>query len=206
MLRKSLAVVGIVSAMVLASPAGALSVYGELLTSDAAHLLPDDIRARAYLDVELNPLELDWSAKIVGAGLGSGAVPPSLTYTHYFAPGNAGAKLDSAALFIGVRDDFDFELERAIVELDGDFWRQGQATLNLFGGEVTGLLDDNALTVSISSAAIDSWHGGQYIGDFRVVSSVFVAKYSPGVPVPEPGAALFFGVGALLIGRRLHHR
>ena len=86
-------------------------------------------------------------------------------------------------------------------------WAQGQATLNVFGGAVSGYLKDNALTVSINSAAAESWLRGT--GDFQVVSSLFVANYAsemPGAKTPEPGAALLFGLGALLVRRRLRRR
>jgi hypothetical protein len=209
MLGRSIAVVGVLFAIALAIPAGALSLYGELLTSHASLLFPGDVRARAILELDTNPFDVDWGTAIVGSGLGAGDVGSgqALTFVHRFMPGEQGATLEAASLLIGVRDDFDLEFEEAIVELDGQFWRQEQATLNLFGGEVTGFLSGNLLTVSISTALINGLFGGQYAGDFKVTESLFIAEYSSGVAhTPEPGAALLFGIGALMVQRRLRRR
>jgi hypothetical protein len=76
--------------------------------------------------------------------------------------------------------------------------------------------------VSISDRSLGAWetpprHVARDFG-LRHRRAIFPARrnYSaiagrrcgprPGSAVPEPGAALLFGIGALLVGRRLHHR
>ncbi len=195
----------------VAGTAQAASFYMEILTSDAAILQPKDVRARANVTLDVDPLSFSYSGGIVGSGLGSGEVSPDLTYQHIFEPGqSSGAAVDQAWLFISIRDDRDLALATVEIELDGQFWQSSsQVTLNLLSGNVTAQLDDNLLDVTITAGSIPTLLsalgccGGTCCGtttaETLVIASVLKVKYDS-VPLPEPNAAVLFIVGAAIVG------
>ena len=133
MLRKSLAVLVVVSAMILAIPAGALSFYGASLGADRGPSWTD-------LSLERDRFELHRLFPIANHGMGSWKAPS--TPPRHFVP---------------------------------DFPRRHRHVS--FPGRRT-------------CSAIPGGNCGS----------------RPGSAVPEPGAALLFGAGALLVGRRLRPR
>ncbi len=162
--------------------------------------------------------DLDWLGYVPDGG--------SLTYEHFFAPAvdpNISiSSIDSAWLEVTVVDDWNCsrlgscwadwanEAETASIDLNSVSWQSGSATLNVFFGDVTAqanlLNNAGVLTVTVDSDG----------GDFYVLSSDLDTKYTytrngvggagsgGGVnPMPEPSAALVFGLGALLVQRRV---
>jgi hypothetical protein len=185
------------ASLAAAQAASAVSFYAEILTNDNFPAFPD-IRASATLSVDFDPLAFDWTGMSAGpnSGLGAGLVSPgsSLTYTHVFDPTPDAASVLSASLVISVVDDQVLDPpETASIELDGSFWQTGQATVNLFFGDITALglitLEGDTFEVEVSSVA----------GDFQVLASALKVKFAE---VPEPGTLLLAGLGAVLLGAR----
>jgi hypothetical protein len=74
-----------------------------------------------------------------------------------------------------------------------------------FSGDITGG-GDWTWTFRLTGGTLDTseWHlGGQYANSAgETYGKIISADAAPGLAVPEPSAALLFGVGALLMGRR----
>jgi hypothetical protein len=180
-----------------AQAAHAVSFYAEILTNDNFPVFPD-IRASATLTVDFDPLTFDWTGMSAGpdSGLGAGSVSGSsaLQYTHLFDPTPDSASILQAWLVISVVDDaLDLTPETASIELEGSFWQTGQATLNLFFGDITALglitTDGDTLDVEVTSVT----------GDFQVLASALKVKFAE---VPEPGTLLLVGLGSALLAAR----
>lgn len=183
-------------------PARAISFYAEILTNDNFPIFPDTT-ASATVTVDFDPLSFDWTGMTSGpdTGLGTGLVTTStpLEYTHLFDPTPDSAAILQAWLVISVTDDLVppigdlVEPETASIELDGSFWQTGQATLNLFFGDITALglitTDGDTIDVTVSSVT----------GDFQVLASALKVKFSE---VPEPGTLLLVGLGTALLAVR----
>lgn len=175
-----------------------VSFYAEILTNDHFFLLPDTA-ARGTLTVDLDPFGFDWTGMTTGAdsGLGAGRVTPGspLEYTHLFDPTPDSAAVLRAWLLITVADDqlFPDGPEVASVELQGSLFKTGQATLNLFLGDITALglvtIEGDTLDVKVSSS----------LGDFQVLASALKVEFSA---VPEPATLLMVGAGAALLAAR----
>jgi len=145
----------------------------------------------------------------------------SLEYEHVFDPYFDSSieisSIDGAWLTVAVADDlvcrtvracandWFFASEVAVIELDSVVWESGSATAAIFFGDVTAdanlLLNGGVLHVTVRSD----------YGDFNVLRSTLYTVYTyeeAGVGgggsganhAPEPGAALVFAIGALLIG------
>lgn len=181
--------------LLVARPASAISFYAEILTNDNFPFFAD-IRASATLTVDFSPLDFDWNGMVTDTGLGAGLVNTSspLTYSHLFDPTPDSASIDQAWLIVSVLDDSVLDgPETASIELDGDFWQTGQATVNLFFGDITALglitADGDEIEVTVSSTQ----------GDFQVLASALKVKFAE---VPEPGTLLLAGLGVALLGLR----
>jgi len=192
-----------------AGSAAALSTryFSELLTSDQALALPGDTRVTldTSADHSLLQIVLDGTYE-AGLGLGDGYLSgtgDSVVYVHRFTPMSTVVSIQNVWLAVGVLDDqFLDRAETAEIRLDGSSWKSGRATINLFSGDVTAYFSDNdgELTVAVVSR----------LGDFDVTSSLFSIEYATDsavsargdiVGVPEPGAAILFCAGLLLVGR-----
>lgn len=139
------------------------------------------------------------SLDVLGSGLGSGYVGPGdpLEITHTFAPGVPVNSVQGAWLVVSVMDDHDlFEFEHALIDVDGDPFASGQATLNIFADSVGAYIQaaGDSFLETVSSSR----------GDFKVVFSALKVKFDGGstAVIPEPTAALVFGAGLLLVRRR----
>jgi len=191
-----LATLALLGAVLLAArPAEAVSFYAEILTS-AEFPVFSDITASATLTVDFSPLDFDWTGMTSSPGLGSQVITTAapLAYTHTFDPTPDSAGILEAWLFISVVDDQLIDpAETASITLDGSFWQTGQATVNLFFGDITaeGLIttDGDTIDVVVSSTA----------GDFRVLASALKVKFAE---VPEPSTLLLVGLGAALLSVR----
>lgn len=191
-----------------------------LLLAGAASALPagfyydvvaSEWRAQATLAIDHgSPLDVDWSAHASPESndLGHVGVGDPAVFTHHFEPSTDVSSIEKAWLVVGVTDDqFLDRGEEAVIELDGDVWKSGGFFLGrLFLGDITanaliaGWGDSFSVTVASSR------------GDFIVWGSALKVAYEPGQggepsgAVPEPSAALVFGLGALLVGRRAARR
>lgn len=165
--------------------------------------------------------------------LGYVASGDTLTYEHNFDPlfdsSIAVNSVGSAFLFVAIADDWNcvslsscagdwfFEGEVASIDLNATDWMTGQATAQVFWGDVTAeadLLNNNGtLEVTVSSER----------GDFVVLWSKLVTNYDYDVagvttsgggtgtgtgaaPMPEPSAALVFTLGAVVMGGTIRRR
>ena len=178
-------------------PARAISFYAEILTNDNFPIFPDTT-ASATVTVDFDPLTFDWTGMTSGpnTGLGAGLVTTStpLEYSHLFDPTPDSAAILQAWLFISVADEQLLDPpETASIELDGTFWQTGQATLNLFFGDITALglitTDGDTIDVTVSSVT----------GDFQVLASALKVKFSE---VPEPATLLLVALGTALLAAR----
>jgi len=178
-------------------PARAISFYAEILTNDNFLIFPDT-SASATVTVDFDPLTFDWTGMTTGpnTGLGAGLVTGStpLQYSHLFDPTPDSAAVLQAWLVISVADDQLLDPpETASIELDGSFWQTGQATLNLFFGDITALglitMDGDTLDIEVSSVT----------GDFQVLASALKVKFSE---VPEPATLLLVALGTALLAVR----
>jgi hypothetical protein len=185
----------------LAGPASAVSYFGELKTASQLPVL-GDVTVTATLDVDFDPFDLDlaydWAAGGLGDGYVSGTSPK--TYVHTFDPGTSPVVVQQAWLYVSVADDLspfpDLAGETAVVRIGTEALASGNAFLNLLGGSVTAWVGSagDVLSVTVSGS-----------GDFWLLASALkVAYVAPAVAaaVPEPGGALAFGLGVLLVGRR----
>ena len=208
---KRLAMASMLAGLFLTVGAGSASAlstryFSELLTSDQAFALPSDTRVTldTSTDHSLLQIVLDGTYE-AGLGLGDGYLSgtgDSVVYVHRFTPTATVDSIQNVWLAVGVLDDqFLDRAETAEIRLDGSSWKSGQATINLFSGDVTAYFSDNdgELTVAVVSRT----------GDFDVTSSLFGVEYSIDsavsargdiVGVPEPGAAILFCAGLLLVG------
>jgi hypothetical protein len=178
-------------------PARAISFYAEILTNDNFLIFPDT-SASATVTVDFDPLTFDWTGTTTGpnTGLGAGLVTGStpLQYSHLFDPTPDSAAVLQAWLVISVADEQLLDPpETASIELDGSFWQTGQATLNLFFGDITALglitMDGDTLDIEVSSVT----------GDFQVLASALKVKFSE---VPEPATLLLVALGTALLAVR----
>lgn len=184
-----------------AGSASAISFYAEILTNDSL-IWPSsfrDVRASATLTVDFDPITFDWTGMGGPPGLGTGDVTAAqpLEYAHLYDPTPDSASVLQAWLFISVVDDqLGDPPETAEIELDDSFWQTGQATLNLFFGEITalGLISTDGDTVDVRVSSV-----GGSPGDFTVLASALKVKFQP---VPEPATALLLAFGMLALGVR----
>jgi hypothetical protein len=186
--RSILTALALASGVFASEPARAISFYAEILTSDAFPVFPD-VTASATLTVDFDPLTFDWTGMTSSPGLGSALVTTATpkTYTHLFDPTPDSASVLQAWLFISVVDDQLLDPpETASIELDGSFWQSGQATFNLFFGDITllGLITADGDTIDVEVSSLT--------GDFNLLASALKVKF---VPVPEPGTLLLVGLG-----------
>jgi hypothetical protein len=193
---RSLLIVAVVFAW--AGTAQAVSVYGEFLTPDWG------VRGTLTADFGYGDLDLSVSGveKIDGLPDG-GLVNPELSYTHHFKPGVSVDSIEGAWLCVGLVDDAyrlrDPDLwnpnEYAEIEIDGQFWKQGSAVLNVLGGSlsIAAFEQDGEFVVTVSSTNSS---------DFRVAGSLFKVKFNAASapPIPEPTSAAVFGLGAAVVG------
>jgi len=192
-----LATLALLGAVLLAArPVEAVSFYAEILTSSEFPVF-SDITASATLTVDFSPLDFDWTGMTSSPGLGSQVITTAapLAYTHTFDPTPDSAAVLRAWLLITVADDqlFPDGPEVASVELQGSLFKTGQATLNLFLGDITALglvtIEGDTLDVKVSSS----------LGDFQVLASALKVEFSA---VPEPATLLMVGAGAALLAAR----
>lgn len=195
LLRRLAAAVVLGSGLLAAPSAQAISFYAEILTSSAFPVFPD-IRASATLAVDFDPLTLDWTGMASGPGLGAALITTSTprAYTHSFDPTPDSASVLAAWLFVAVADDQLVDpAETAMIELAGSFWQTGQATFNLFFGDITaeGLIttDGDTFDVTVSSTT----------GDFNLLASALKVQFAE---VPESGTVLLLGIGLAALARR----
>jgi hypothetical protein len=133
-----------------------------------------------------------------------------LSFEHHFTPGYTGPLVvTKVTLKVAVIDDaWDRAGEWFAASIGDDVFDSGWATFNIFGEDVTSLADihswGDTLRVTIASLG----------GDFQVFKSLATFTYRigervehpPGTAVPEPGAALAFSVGGLLIAAATRRR
>jgi hypothetical protein len=159
----------------------------------------------------------------------NGYVTPAtpLTYTHSMVTDDIILSIDSVNLQIAITDDFfcssweecivdwSAQAETAEIAVNGIEWQDGQATMQIFFGDVTLLAQltqvQMDMEVTISSADLD-------LGDFQVWSSRMNVEYTtdggsggggaggPGAPMPEPNAAFAFLIGAMTISMRIRRQ
>jgi hypothetical protein len=216
MFRATALAIGLLTSAALAGvvvplAAGAASFYGEIVTSEVAIVVPQDVRAQRDSPTDCDPFAVNWGPEIVGDGLGEGLLgrapaPQELHYRHLFVPGASGGVVESATLYVQIWDQLDIPLEWHGIEVEGSLWSEGSVSLNLWTFDVeASLLDDNVPDVVIRTERVTDWFGRTYIGDFHVLTSALKVKYpTTGSPVPEPHAALVFAVGAAIVGVALH--
>ena len=144
-----------------------------------------------------------------------------LVFTHVFHPSDDVASIESVWIAVVVTDDLRcssfsgcasdliWQPETAVVSLDDVDWRDGQATFNIFWGEITAEANlqavDDFLVVAVKSSG----------GDFVVNRSTMLVNYTveggggsstPSNAMPEPSAALVFVVGGVTLSRGLRRR
>lgn len=194
------------TAVFVASTASATSVwYADVKTSDLLGNVHGEITALAEFE-DLRALAQSVDLNLLGNGLGSGYVGSSpLDITHSFAPdGFVVNHVIHATVYVSVVDDLDLSRERGQIVVDGSVLDSGQATINLFDGDVTALIDSvgDALTVRVRATR----------GDFRVLFSAAKVHFDgtaiarPTPAVPEPSAALLFVTGAFVVRQGMRRR
>jgi hypothetical protein len=146
--------------------------------------------------------------------LGYVADGSSLEYQHIFDPATqegADIEIERVMLQVWVVDDWAcysmkscmndwfYEPETALIDLNDVEWDSGQATANIFWGDITAeanlLANEGILDVTVTSDG----------GDFGVISSALWTQYdyrnngggAGSTPMPEPSAALVFAIGVL---------
>ncbi len=209
------------AALLFAGNAGAVSItkyYVELLTPNA----------RAQVDIDSFPSDLfsiDYSAHTTSEATGLGHVgfgQSIAVWEHEFDPSYSVYGVNDVHLAILLLDDVCVggsgcgpsdlvdlfsQSEVAQVFLESSFWQSGNALFNLLHGDITvnGLIQNagDHFTVTTFSSQ----------GDFFVAASALKVSYETGEendqngpPIPEPSAALVFGLGALLVGIRRSHK
>lgn len=193
------------AAVAHAGAASAISVwYADVQTSSLLGNVHGEITTLAELG-DLRALATSTHLDYLGAGLGSAHVNTShpLDIVHTFAPnGFTLNDVQHAAVVVSVIDDFDLSSERGQIVVDGSVLDHGQASFNLFDGDVTALIEVIGDTVITRVEATR--------GDFRVLFSALSVHFDgtparvpgpPSHPVPEPTAALLFAAGALVVRR-----
>jgi hypothetical protein len=186
----------------VASATSTVHYYGELLTSNEVPLVPGDIRARVDLAFEVDPLDTVALGSVdYGAGLGAGYLASGAikNYTHVFAPAADVSSILSSTLVVGVFDDaFGDGPETVSISLDDEFWKSGQATLNLLAGSIKASVyeTDGQFNVRVRAR-----------GDTMLAFSYFSAKYisdsvsgDSASPAPEPGGVALFYTGLVVVG------
>jgi hypothetical protein len=192
----------VAASLAWAGSAAAVSFYGELLTPLGG------VRGTLTADFSYGDIDLSTSGLTSVDGLPNGGlVTPDapLSYTHFFSPGVEVEAIQSACLYVALVDDAVpladtfTPNEWATIDLDGSLWTQGQAVLNVLGGSVaiSAFSQDGLLGIRVSSAND---------ADFRIAGSLFKVKFDAAPPIPEPTAALTFGLGALVIVGALRRR
>jgi len=198
------------AALFVAGSAQAVPVfYGELKTSTL--LGNQHLELTTQLPTSISSVAAvlsSSSVNVLGTGLGSGLVeaPGALTITHTFAPdGYNVGQVKSASLFVSIVDDMDIAKESATVDIGSLHVGDGSSAMlyRLFGGSVLALVDSIGDTLTFTVTATS--------GDFKVASSLLAvsfdgtrssARVGTTSPLPEPTAALVFGLGVALIARR----
>jgi len=181
-----------IAVSLLATPAHALGIFGELITPGHRDTLDAKVDGGPW-----NLQAADWT-RAADSSLGDGWVSSGewLTWTHSFAPGFSGARLEEAWLVVGM-SDYDLHREKAELHLGGDLWQRRSFWFADFaGGDVLSAITGNELVVSVRATQ----------GSFKVAGSLFKAKYSSAPPIPEPHAALVFGLGGAIVLWTLRRR
>lgn len=186
-----------VGILLLAGPAQAIGIYGEIITSGSAWFLPN-IRATIDLDFDTWGVPLNHWSVSPDYQMGSGHVSSGewITWEHTFEPGKSGATLKDAYVLV-TTGDHDWEEETAELYMGGDLWKTESFRFFSFaGGSAIGAVKDNVLRMGVKSV----------YGDFNLKSSIFKAKYEAAAPMPEPHAVLAFGLGLAVVAARLRRR
>ena len=146
----------------------------------------------------------------------------SLDFTHVFLPDDDVASIETVWIAVVVTDDLRcssfsdcasdllWQPETAVVSLDDIDWRDGQATFNMFWGDITAEANIQAVGDSLVVTVVSSG------GDFVVNRSTMLVEYTvdtsgggsstPSNAMPEPTAALVFVVGGVTLSRGLRRR
>lgn len=189
--------------------------YGELLLGDGAY--------RVTRTADFSDVDTSWTNPVAG-GLGSGLVTEfaPLEYIHTFAPTVNLYDINSISLKVAIVDD-------ELLSLDGLFWNEEAdiqvaqdgsfnpdedqiLMLHLFKGAITVSAIQNAgdqLNIKVTAANVNN----RKLDDFKVLASQLKVRFNGGVtepgttpPIPEPSAAIVFGLGALLAAGALRKR
>ncbi len=199
--RAIVGVFGLVLCGGFAASASAATIWADAFTSRQFQLASDK-----HFTVELTT-DRDASTFGIGdfiggssssPGLGDGRVENGTTVSwQHLLPSDS--TVNSAWLLVGTRDDFDFSSETLAVSLDGTLAASGNP--KLFKFDVTSLLGDGQLDGLVRAAK----------GDGIVLFSALVVDLNrggggSGSPTPEPGGAVLFAVGALLVALPLRRQ
>ncbi len=200
----------------VAGPATALSIWGQIKTTSASPILP--LKTITFeADFSAFPFEVSGDIQDGGiAGnpyLGSGG-NDSISFS-FDLPDKIG-EIKGAWLVVAAYDDvdkvckygrcyadtFDQVKEYALVKTDGDVWKIAEIDGSYFFpdllfGAVS--IQGGSLGVEVSAKKVDYKRG-----DFKLAGAALKVKYEP--VIPEPSAALLFGLGAVILAQTRRSR